>query len=86
MTPEAARAGRGARLTGRVRARDVYVVLSPPSRGAGRVQVSIDSRRAGNLVVRRQRLYTLARFSRPGEHVIALRPQAGVSAYSFTFG
>jgi cytochrome c biogenesis protein CcdA/thiol-disulfide isomerase/thioredoxin len=83
---QAARAGTGAVLSAKIQARDVYVVLSPPAHGPGRVRVSVDGGLPRTLVVRSQRLYTLAHFARLSTHTIALRPEAGVRAYSFTFG
>jgi cytochrome c biogenesis protein CcdA/thiol-disulfide isomerase/thioredoxin len=84
---QAARAGIGATLTARVQAKDVYLVLSPPPGGGpGRVQVTVDGRLTKTVVVRRQRLYTLAAFPENGEHVIGLRPEPGVAGYAFTFG
>ncbi|MEJ7783356.1 MAG: cytochrome c biogenesis protein DipZ [Solirubrobacteraceae bacterium] len=84
---ESARAGIGATLSARVRARDVYLVLSPPpKRDAGRVQVSVDGRVTKTVVVRRQRLYTLADFPQTGTHVLELRFEPGVAGYAFTFG
>jgi thiol-disulfide isomerase/thioredoxin/sulfite exporter TauE/SafE len=84
--PQAARAKLGATLAGKIHARDVYVVLSPPPGGPGRVQVSIDSRTPRTIVVDKQRLYTLAHFASDQTHLLTLRPQPGVAAYSFTFG
>jgi cytochrome c biogenesis protein CcdA/thiol-disulfide isomerase/thioredoxin len=83
---QAARAGIGASLTARVHARDVYLVLSPPSSGAGRIQVSVDGRPPRTIAVRTQRLYTLAHFAADDTHVVSLRPEPGVAAYAFTFG
>jgi cytochrome c biogenesis protein CcdA/thiol-disulfide isomerase/thioredoxin len=84
--PQAARAGVGATLTARVQAKNVYLVLSPPRGGVGRVQVTVDGRLTKTLIVDRQRLYTLAQFPENGEHVIGVRPEPGVAGYAFTFG
>jgi thiol-disulfide isomerase/thioredoxin len=83
---ESATAGVGATLSARFLAKAVYLVLSPPPDGPGRVLVSIDGGPPRTIVVRTQRLYTLARFTRSGEHVLTLRPQPGVAGYAFTFG
>ena len=83
---QAARAGIGATLTAKVQAKDVYLVLSPPAGGPGRVQVSVDGRPPRTIVVATQRLYTLAQFPGDGTHALTIRPESGVSAYSFTFG
>ena len=42
--------------------------------------------RNGVVTVRRQRLYSLVRLDSPGEHVLTLRFDAGVSGFAFTFG
>ena len=90
--PQAATALRGATLSARVQAKDVYIVLGPPQppehpKGSvGRVLVAVDGRPSRALAVRTQRLYTLAAFARNGRHVVTLQLSPGVSAYSFTFG
>jgi hypothetical protein len=38
------------------------------------------------VTVRRQRLYTLLKTPRSGDHQLALRFEPGVSGYAFTFG
>jgi cytochrome c biogenesis protein CcdA/thiol-disulfide isomerase/thioredoxin len=83
---ESATAGPGAGIDGRVVAKDVYLVLSPPPGGRGTVQVSLDGRRHRPLRVDGQRLYHLVALPAPGEHVLSLRLSPGVGAYSFTFG
>jgi thiol-disulfide isomerase/thioredoxin len=98
---EAARAVRGATITARVVGGAVYLVLSSGgghSDGARHVRVELDGRpiardaagadvRAGGVVtVRRQRLYSLVKLGTPGEHVLTLRFDAGVSGFAFTFG
>jgi hypothetical protein len=61
------------------------------------VQVSLDGRpiraaqagadvHGGTATVRRQRLYELVALPHPGVHTLALRFDAGVSAFAFTFG
>jgi len=42
--------------------------------------------RDGVVTVRRQRLYDLVKLRSPGEHVLTLRFDAGVSGFAFTFG
>ncbi len=86
LTAESARAGADATLTGRVVGKDVYLVLSPPARGAGTVRVALDARPRTTVRVTRQRLYHLVSLPRAGEHVLALRFSAGVAGYAFTFG
>jgi cytochrome c biogenesis protein CcdA/thiol-disulfide isomerase/thioredoxin len=91
VSKEAAMAVRDARLAAVVQAKDVYLVLS----GSGRVRIAVDGRpagatrtdvRGGAIAVRRQRLYHLAHFARPGRHGLDLRFDAGVSGFAFTFG
>jgi cytochrome c biogenesis protein CcdA/thiol-disulfide isomerase/thioredoxin len=97
LTAGSARAAGRATLTGHVIAKDVYLVLSPPRRGAGTVQVALDGRpipaaAAGADVhrsavrVTEQRLHHLV--SRPAveTHLLSLRFSRGVSGYAFTFG
>ena len=97
---ESARAVRGATITARVYGGAVYLVLSSPggrSVRPRRVRVALDGRpispdaagadvRDGIVTVRRQRLYSLVRLAAPGEHVLTLRFDAGVSGFAFTFG
>jgi thiol-disulfide isomerase/thioredoxin len=84
---EPATAGPGATLTASVRARFVYLVLSPPSPSRpGAVDVAVDGRPTKHVTVDRQRLYTLADFGATEQHTIRLRFGAGTSAYAFTFG
>jgi thiol-disulfide isomerase/thioredoxin len=81
-----ATAGSGATLAARIQAKDVYLVLSPAADAPGRVLVSVDGGPERTVVVRTQRLYTLASLARNGEHTIALRFAPGTSAFAFTFG
>jgi cytochrome c biogenesis protein CcdA/thiol-disulfide isomerase/thioredoxin len=84
---EPATAGLHATITASVRARFVYLVLSPPSATRpGAVDVVVDGRPARRVAVAQQRLYTLADFGRTSSHTIALRFARGTSAYAFTFG
>jgi cytochrome c biogenesis protein CcdA/thiol-disulfide isomerase/thioredoxin len=78
-------------------ARRVYLVLGSPDRER-RLRVLLDGRpiaagnagsdvnRGGILTVSNQRLYNLVDLPRVGQHVLTLRPEAGVRAYAFTFG
>ncbi len=81
-----ARAGSDATIDARTMARNVYIVLSPPSHGAGSIAVSVDGHPAGTIAVDGQRLYTVASFPTDSEHAIELRFSPGTSGYSFTFG
>jgi thiol-disulfide isomerase/thioredoxin len=87
VTTEHATAGARATIDAEVQAKDIYMVLSPPPHGAGSVRVLLDGRAAGSpIVVRRQRLYTLAALSRPQHHRLTLQLSPGTRGYSFTFG
>jgi hypothetical protein len=79
-------AGPGATIEARVEAKNVYIVLSPPSHGSGHVSVSVDGRPTRTLDVTQQRLYTVASFASDSMHTISLRFSPGTSGYSFTFG
>ena len=93
---ERATAGDGASLKANVQGKDVYLVLSPPRSGPGRVRVLLDGRpiagRAGRDVsggavnVTRQRLYHLVSAPSTRTHRLELRFERGVSGYAFTFG
>jgi cytochrome c biogenesis protein CcdA/thiol-disulfide isomerase/thioredoxin len=94
---ESARAVQGATLSGRIVAKNVYLVLSSAGERPRSVRVSLDGRpisraaagtdvRGGVLTVRRQRLYRLVKLPALGEHVLALALDPGVSGYAFTFG
>jgi cytochrome c biogenesis protein CcdA/thiol-disulfide isomerase/thioredoxin len=78
-------------------AKDVYLVLSSPRARPLGVSVLLDGRRisgadagadvhAGELTVRRQRLYALVSLRRSERHHLSLRLAPGVSGYAFTFG
>ena len=87
----------GATITARVVGGAVYLVLSSDGDRPRRVRVELDGRpiapaaagddvRGGVVTVRRQRLYSLVKLDSPGEHVLTLRFDAGVSGFAFTFG
>ena len=79
-------AGPGATIEASVLAKNVYIVLSPPTHGSGRVAVSVDGHPTRTLDVTQQRLYTVASFASDALHSIRLRFSPGTSGYSFTFG
>jgi thiol-disulfide isomerase/thioredoxin len=81
-----ARAGAGAAISAEVQAKNVYIVLSPPKSGRGKVAVTVDGKATSTLVVSGQRLYTVAAFAGDTVHAIGLRFSPGTSGYSFTFG
>jgi len=94
---ESARAVFGATITARVVGGAVYLVLASEGNRPRRVRVELDGRpitrdaagddvRGGAVTVRRQRLYDLVKLGSPGEHVLTLRFDAGVSGFAFTFG
>jgi cytochrome c biogenesis protein CcdA/thiol-disulfide isomerase/thioredoxin len=76
----------GATIDAHVQAKNVYIVLTPPAHGAGRVAVSVDGHPTKTIVVSGQRLYTVASFASESEHAIHLAFSPGTSGYSFTFG
>jgi cytochrome c biogenesis protein CcdA/thiol-disulfide isomerase/thioredoxin len=94
---QAATAGTGAAIQASVVGKNVYLVLSPPDGGVGKVAVELDGKpiapdrqgsdvRDGVVHVDRQRLYHLV--SAPGveHHALTLRFSPGVAGYAFTFG
>ena len=66
--------------------KDVYLVLSPPAHGSGRVRVTVDGRTEKVLQVKTQRLYHLISRPRPGVYDLRLDFAPGVAGYAFTFG
>jgi cytochrome c biogenesis protein CcdA/thiol-disulfide isomerase/thioredoxin len=78
-------------------AKNVYLVLSSPGERPLPVQVLLDGRpisaadsgadvHNGVVMVRRQRLYSLASLPRDEQHRLSLRFAPGVTGYAFTFG
>jgi cytochrome c biogenesis protein CcdA/thiol-disulfide isomerase/thioredoxin len=97
ITLESATAERGASLDLHFGARRVYVVLGPSGGHPGRMEVLLDGHpipaavagadvHDGSVDVDSQRLYEIVDLPRVEQHVVTLRPQAGVMGYSFTFG
>jgi cytochrome c biogenesis protein CcdA/thiol-disulfide isomerase/thioredoxin len=82
---ESAEAVSNAEIQARVRGKSVYLVLGSKTPGA-KVDVIVDGRRERTVTVREQRLYTLMKRARPGQHQIELRFAPGVTGYAFTFG
>ncbi|MFI5027800.1 MAG: cytochrome c biogenesis protein DipZ [Solirubrobacterales bacterium] len=96
VTLESATA-RGGSLDLNFGARRVYMVLGPSGGHSGRMQVLLDGRpipaalagsdvHGGAVDVNSQRLYELVNLPRVEHHLLTLRPRAGVTGYSFTFG
>jgi thiol-disulfide isomerase/thioredoxin len=90
-------AGAAATIDAEVQAKNIYLVLSPPRQGAGRVTVLLDGRpvgaasagadaRRGAVVVTSQRLYSLVALPRVQRHRLTLRFAPGTSGFAFTFG
>ena len=89
------RALRDATITARV-GKAVHLVLASERDRPRRVHVELDGRpsardagedvRGGAVTVRAQRLYRLVKLAEPGEHVLCLRFDRGVSGFAFTFG
>lgn len=86
VSRERAVAGRNARLLLRYRAREVYLVMSPPGGGSARVDVTVDGRARKSVGVTANQLYTVASDERPGTHQLELSVPKGTSVYAFTFG
>jgi cytochrome c biogenesis protein CcdA/thiol-disulfide isomerase/thioredoxin len=93
---ESATAGRGASLELNFSARRVFLVLGSPGEPRT-MRVLLDGRpipdsmagpdvHGGVATVTNQRLYRLVDLPQPGQHVLTLRPQAGIEGYAFTFG
>jgi thiol-disulfide isomerase/thioredoxin len=78
-------AAAGAKLHLRFAARRVFLVLG--TRGGPRaVDVALDGRRRGRIVVDGHRLYDVVRLRRGGQHLLTLTLDPGTEAYAFTFG
>jgi hypothetical protein len=85
---------RSASISARVVARDVRLVLTSEGGRPRRVRVRLDGRaiapgdavRGAAVTVRGQRLYHLVGLDAPGEHVLTLRLEPGVSGFAFAFG
>ncbi len=84
---ERAVAGQSARLRLRYRAKEVYLVMSPPkSGGASTVGVRVDGRPRRSVQVTANQLYTVASDGQPGTRTLDLSVPKGVAVYAFTFG
>src|SRR4051812_4007878 len=83
--PDDAEAGQGSRLRLDFRARRVFLVLGSPDR-ARSMDVILDGKPYRHLMIRAQKLYTLADLPRAGMHELELRPESGIHGYAFTFG
>ena len=77
-------------------ARRVYLVLGSPGHGR-KMRVLLDGQpissadagsdvHGGTVTISAQRLYNLVDLPRVEHHVLTLKPEAGVTAYAFTFG
>ncbi|MGA2471248.1 MAG: cytochrome c biogenesis protein CcdA [Solirubrobacteraceae bacterium] len=95
--PQQALAGAGATITANVQAKHVYIVLSPPAHGVGKVRVTINGEPAGAqdagndvhhgiVTVDAQRLYNIVSVPRDEDETVKLSFSPGTSGYSFTFG
>lgn len=83
--PMDAEAGPGARLRLDFAARRVYLVLGSPDRQRS-LDVILDGKPYRHLLIKQQKLYTLADLPRAGHHELLLRPEPGTYGYAFTFG
>ncbi len=82
VSDESAEAVGHSTIKAHVRGKSVYLVMGK----RGRVDVTVDGRHERTVVVRGQRLYTLMKRPRPGEHELTLTFEPGVTGYAFTFG
>jgi cytochrome c biogenesis protein CcdA/thiol-disulfide isomerase/thioredoxin len=78
-------AGADARLRLRYHARKVHLVLGTSSEQKS-VRVVVDGQRRRTVRVTEDKLYTLASFLQPGDHLLELHLEPGTEAYAFTFG
>jgi hypothetical protein len=96
VSDESARAGPGARVDVRFKARRAFLVLGSPGRER-ELRVLLDGRpvparlagadvRGGRVRVGAQRLYRLVDLPASGRHVLSLRFEPGIEGYAFTFG
>jgi hypothetical protein len=54
--------------------------------GRGTVRVFVDGREQAPVHVTEDRLYTMARLPKAGDHLLELRFTPGLDAWAFTFG
>jgi thiol-disulfide isomerase/thioredoxin len=96
VAPESATAEGGSAIDLSFGARRVYIVLGSPGH-TRKMRVLLDGKpiparlagsdvHAGVLDVTAQRLYDVVDLPAVGHHLLTLEPEAGVMAYSFTFG
>src|SRR4051812_10603985 len=83
--PDDAEAGPGARPRLQFQAKRVFLVLGSPDRTRS-LDVLLDGKPYRHLLIRQQKLYTLADLPRAGQHELELRPESGIHGYAFTFG
>jgi cytochrome c biogenesis protein CcdA/thiol-disulfide isomerase/thioredoxin len=96
IAPDGAVAGPGARLFLNFHAREAYLVLGSPEHPRA-MRVLLDGKpiaaadagpdvHGGTVQVGAQRLYRLVSLTKPGDHMLELRPATGTRGYAFTFG
>ena len=76
----------GGRIAVRYKAKNVYLVLSPPHGHAGSVSVFLDGKARKTIRVDAQRLYHLVQLEGDQTHDLDLRLADGTSAFAFKFG
>ncbi len=97
IAEDAATAARRASLALRFDARRVFLVLGSAGAPADRCGSCSTAGRSptplagpdvhhGVATISNQRLYRLVDLPRPGDHLLTLRPAAGIAGYAFTFG
>lgn len=84
-------------IEAKFRAKDLYLVLSPPAHGTGHLTVDLDGKpipakyagadvHDGSVTVAHQRLYSLVSLPSDQRHRLTLSLSPGTVAYDFTFG
>lgn len=86
VSRERAVAGDDARLLLRYRAREVYLVMSPPPGSSAVVRATVDGRPRKSVLVTANQLYTVASDDTTGTRDLELAIPKGTAVYAFTFG
>ena len=85
-TEEYAHPKKGATLTLKYTAKDVFLVMRP-TEGPVTVRVYLDDKFSQDITVDSDRLYDIARLKTSGSHTLRLEfPEDGVQLFAFTFG
>jgi len=85
ITKEYAENKNEAKIVFRFEAKEVYMVASAPT--AVEVEIYQDEKFVKNLTIGADQLYILIENEKAGEHILEIRiPEAGLQAFTFTFG